>query len=1199
MLLTVTLRLGRALPTTLLTLVWCFALLGVTRAQPDQAVYTDSLSNGWQDWSWATINFSNSQPVQSGTASISVSAGPYQALYLHHDAFDSSPYADLVFWIDGGSTGGQLLQVQAELNGAPQTVLTLPALAANTWQQFSIPLSSLGVQNQPNLDGFWIQDRSGTTQPAFFVDSISLKAQPVPSVVNVTVNATQALRVVDARHFGINAAVWDAVFDSNTTINLLTEMGAQALRFPGGSLSDDYHWATNTTDSNTWQWPTSFDNFAQVATTIGAQVFVTVNYGSGTPAEAAAWVQESNLTQHYGFKYWEIGNENYGSWETDSNTRPHDPYTYAQHFKDYYTQMKAVDPTIKIGAVAITGEDSYANYTDHPALNTRTGQSHNGWTPVMLATMRSLGVTPDFLIYHRYVQTPGAESDQGLLLSSGTWSTDAADLRQQLNDYLGGAAPGVELDCTENNSVYSNPGKQTTSLVNGLFLADSLCAAMSTEFNSVIWWDLRNDQENTNNNSPTLYGWRLYGDYGVVDSADPAGPADTYPTFYVDKLLQHFARGGDQLVSSASDYPYLSVCAAKRTNGGLTLLVVNKSASDALNANITVSGVTPASGGTIYSYGIPQDNAAQTGIGSADIATNPVTGLSTNFSFNFPAYSANVIAFSASGAPSPTPTASPTATLTPTATAKATTTSTATATLTSTPTATATTTATLSATAIATASATFTVTATPITTWTSITTPTATATPTGITFVAQGPLADSGSPLTSLIVSLPSGVRSGDILLAQIVVYDGTGTNAPAAAGWKVIRQDAVSFGNKMTSWLYYKVAGGSEPASYSWTLASQYTAGVMGAWRGVSASPIDQSSGATAGTTNPVTLAAPSLTPFTNRELQVYFYGSQNSVAPTITEPGAITSRTNDRSSKEGFTLAFGDLTTPSGGTASPTYTASSSSSSNSVMTAQAVLLIPANTLPAPTITTVPTPTATPVMVIPTPTPTPILPTPTAIGTPASTISFVNAGPLFDSSNAVAAVTVGVPSGVKSGDVLLTQIVIYDGTGSNVPSPPSGWNAIRHDTISSGNQITSWLYFRIAGANEPPSYSWTIAKQYAAGLMGDWRGGSASPIDQSSGSTAGGNPAVDAAPSLTPIHNGELQVYFYGSQNVSAPTIIEPGAINQRTNDRSLKEGFALAFGDRIAPLQGIASPTYNASSSGGSPVVLTGQAVLLIGGL
>ncbi|MFZ0678925.1 choice-of-anchor D domain-containing protein [Candidatus Binatus sp.] len=770
-------RRALSLLTFLTPFLCCLALPSVARAQTDQSVYTDALVNGWQNWSWATVNLSNTTPVQSGTDSISVSAGPYQALYLHQTAFDSTPYTALLFWINGGSAGGQLLQVQATLNGASQTVVTLPALAANSWQQVTIPLSSLGVQNQPDLDGFWIQDRSGTTQPTFFVDTITITAQPPPSVVNVTVNAAQPVRIVDARHFAVNTAVWDADFDTSNTINLLTRMGAQALRFPGGSLSDDYHWATNTTDSNTWQWATSFDSFAQVATTVGTQAFITVNYGSGTPAEAASWVQESNVTKHYGFKYWEIGNECYGSWETDNNTLAHDPYTYAQRFQQYYTQMKAVDPTIKIGAVAITGEDSYANNTNHPVVNPRTGQTHNGWTPVMLATLRSLGVTPDFLIYHRYAQAPAAESDRGLLLSNTTWSTDAADLRQQLNDYLGAAAPGVELDCTENNSVYTNPGKQTTSLVNGLFLADSICAAMNTEFNSVVWWDLRNGQETTNNNSSSLYGWRQYGDYGITDSVDPAGPADTYPTFYVDRLLQYFARGGDQLVSSTSDYPLVSVCAAERTNGGLTLLVVNKSPTNAFNTNITVTGASPGSAGTLYSYGIPQDNAAETGVGSADIATNPITGLSTNFSYNFPAYSANVIAFGTGGSPSSTPTATKTTTPTATATVTRTATATATATSSSTPTSTrtATPTQTVTATSTVTKTATPTATSTATVTGTPTGTATATQTATATTIATATPTA---TPTTSM--SVTASLAFGNVAVGQTLTKNLTVDNTGA-----------------------------------------------------------------------------------------------------------------------------------------------------------------------------------------------------------------------------------------------------------------------------------------------------------------------------------------------------------------------------------------------------------------------------------
>src|SRR6266511_3077862 len=542
------------------------ALAPSVLAQTDQQAYTDMLLNGWQDWSWATVNLANASPVHSGTRSASVSADAWEAIYLHHDAFDTSGYTDLVFWIHGGSTGGQLLQVQALLSGSAQIAVALAPLPANTWQKITLSLASLGVANRPNMDGFWIQDRSGTTKPAFYVDDISLTAVPPPSVVNVTVNAAQTIRTIDRRHFGANAAVWDAVFDTATTISLLTEMGNQTLRFPGGSLSDEYHWQSNTTGSNTWQWATSFDEFAHVATATAAQVFITVNYGSGSPTEAADWVRYANITKGYGFKYWEVGNENYGNWETDNNTRPHDPYTYANRFKDYFTQMKADDGTIKIGAVVITGEDNYANYTDHPAVNPRTGQAHNGWTPVMLATLRSLGVTPDFLIFHRYSQAPGGESDAGLLQSSGTWVTDAADLRQQLNDYLGTNAAGVELVCTENNSVYSNPGKQTTSLVNGLFLADSLCHAMQTEFNAVIWWDMRNGQETANNNSSSLYGWRLYGDYGIANGANPAGPADRYPTFYVAKLLQYFGRGGDLLVTAGSDYSLLSPYAARRAD---------------------------------------------------------------------------------------------------------------------------------------------------------------------------------------------------------------------------------------------------------------------------------------------------------------------------------------------------------------------------------------------------------------------------------------------------------------------------------------------------------------------------------------------------------------------------------------------------------------------------------------------------------
>ncbi len=138
------------------------------------------------------------------------------------------------------------------------------------------------------------------------------------------------------------------------------------LRFPGGSLADEYHWAANISGDNAWQWATSFAKFAQVATNLKAQAFITVNYGSGTASEAAAWVRHANVTNRLGFKYWEVGNENFGPWEHDTNALKNHAFTYATRSKLYIEQMKAVDPTIKVGVVAVTGENSYQNgYSDH------------------------------------------------------------------------------------------------------------------------------------------------------------------------------------------------------------------------------------------------------------------------------------------------------------------------------------------------------------------------------------------------------------------------------------------------------------------------------------------------------------------------------------------------------------------------------------------------------------------------------------------------------------------------------------------------------------------------------------------------------------------------------------------------------------------------------------------------------------------
>jgi alpha-N-arabinofuranosidase len=619
-------------------------------AQSGLSLYTDNLVNGFQNWSWATVNLLGIAPVHSGNYAIAVTDGGNQALAFNRAQFNSSPYANLTFWVNGGSNGGQLLQVWGLLDYNAQKAVPVAALPANnTWQQVTVPLSTLGVANKSNLTGFWIQGRSGGQQPAFYVDDVQLTPAATPAVVHLGADAGQTLRPVDARQFGLNTATWDGSLGDSQTLPLLQQIGIRALRWPGGSSSDLYHWASDLAGNATFQ---------TLATNLGAQVFTTINYGSGTPAEAAAWVRMANQTNHCGFQYWEIGNECYGSWENDTHAVQHDPYTYATNAVACIQQMKAAYPAvpIKIGVVVVPGEASYSNNATHFAINPRTGTTNYGWTPIVLSVMNSLGVTPDFLIYHFYPQYTSSgwtyysgspDSDPLLLQVAGNpspsnwsdWASAATDLRQQITDYVGG---GIELCVTENNSDAGAMGRQSTSLVNALYLADSTSALMKTEFRSYLWWDLHNGYETDGNFDPTIYGWRPNGDYGILSGAN-----SPYPTFYAEKLLQNFARPGDAVLATSSDNLLLSAYAVRRTNGALTLLVINKDMTTNLTAQVALTNFAKWSTASLLSYGIPQDQAAQTNGAAAlqDLAGASYPSAAAGFSYTFAPLSLTLFTF--------------------------------------------------------------------------------------------------------------------------------------------------------------------------------------------------------------------------------------------------------------------------------------------------------------------------------------------------------------------------------------------------------------------------------------------------------------------------------------------------------------------------------------------------------------------------
>jgi len=122
--------------------------------------------------------------------------------------------------------------------------------------------------------------------------------------------------------------------------------------------------------------------------------------------------------------------------------------------------------------------------------------------------------------------------------------------------------------------------------------------------------------------------------------------------------------------------------------------------------------------------------------------------------------------------------------------------------------------------------------------------------------------ASAGAPsdTLTLTISKPAGAVLCDVMIASIAVRPDTATITPPA-GWTLVRRvdNASATANSLA--VYYKVAGASEPASYSWSFStSTGSAGGILAFSGVdTTNPINVENGQT--TDNGLSHATPSVT--------------------------------------------------------------------------------------------------------------------------------------------------------------------------------------------------------------------------------------------------------------------------------------------------------------------------------------------------
>jgi hypothetical protein len=481
------------------------------------------------------------------------------------------------------------------------------------YDDFSVVPSPTPLDKIRQFDDIW--------EPRFFQRPDSV----VPVVlgtgtsdIDLFLNLDSILTKVSYTQFGVNSNMrsGDGLVDRS---HLYEQFGA--FRYPAGSGSNQYFWDCNIPDtfaisfSAYCGYKSKFldpDHFLTFRENARGEPTIVVNYfyarygvtPEGTREArvqqaadyAASWVNYFNVVHNADIKYWEIGNECYGSWETGYNVNGSvvTGKEYGEDLCVFADAMKAVDPGIRIGAVLSHSDFEWNNQV-----------------------MKEAGDKADFLVVHHYFTVDNLSAS---VYAVEGMSWDMQELQASAYHYAGKPEGYFPVAFTE----FNNQGKWSTSMMNGLYVADVLGNLVKNRFfMSTIW----------------LNEWNVddYDSHGILAKNDPyqanytARPSYT-PYYYYGKCF------GDVMIDAVlTGNDSVKVYASKYASGEIGVVLLNYSGNpltlsfsfnetteldsvfwysvyadnlDTLNTKFYVNGLTsttvgggPADLDTVFAYG--------------------------------------------------------------------------------------------------------------------------------------------------------------------------------------------------------------------------------------------------------------------------------------------------------------------------------------------------------------------------------------------------------------------------------------------------------------------------------------------------------------------------------------------------------------------------------------------------------------------
>lgn len=443
--------------------------------------------------------------------------------------------------------------------------------------------------------GFFLNDfcpKNATIPP--YENTSPPKSKPT---VTVTVHLADTIAKVSKYIYGNNANVYmTQMVTEPKLLNYIRQLSPHILRYPGGNLSSLFFWDAAPGElpadvpdplyggvdkrykeeywfgKNTSATTLSVDNYSNMLEQTNSTGIICVNYsyaryGMGpNPVQTAAkyaadWVRYDKGRT----KFWEIGNENYGTWQAgykielkDNKDGQPEIITgelYGQHFKVFADSMRAaareIASEIKIGAVLLEDQKEWHS------------QVEKNWNS---GFFKHAGNEADFFVIHSYY-TPWEENSTipTILNSAEIETPKMMNYIKQVCHENGVIMKPVTL--TEWN-IFAIRSKQQTSYINGIHAALVLGELIKNKYGMSCRWNLAN-------------AWANGDDHGMFSQGDEPGVPkwNPRPVFYYMYYFQKFF--GDHIVNtSVSSNSDVVTYASVFSSGEAGIVIVNKGAKN-------------------------------------------------------------------------------------------------------------------------------------------------------------------------------------------------------------------------------------------------------------------------------------------------------------------------------------------------------------------------------------------------------------------------------------------------------------------------------------------------------------------------------------------------------------------------------------------------------------------------------------------